>query len=249
MGRPAKDYTGEHIGNLIILERCGNTADGHAQWKCECQCENKTIVYKSSNQLVAAKKAKKQISCGCLVSKLISENPNRYFIDLTDQRFGKLVAKEVIGSTGQSKLWRCECDCGNKNFITTSHHLRTGNTQSCGCLKSTGELIIQNILIENQIPFIKEKQFEDLIFKDSNGKPRFDFYLPEYNRLIEFDGTQHFYENSFWSTQESLETIKQRDQEKNQWAKEHNISLVRIPYWERDNITLDMILGDKYLVG
>lgn len=35
---------------------------------------------------------------------------------------------------------------------------------------------------------------------------------------------------------------------KNEWAKEHNIPLVRIPYWERDKITLDMILGDKYLV-
>ena len=233
MGRPAKDYTGEHIGNLIILERCGNTADGHAQWKCECQCENKTIVYKSSNQLVAAKKAKKQISCGCLVSKLISENPNRYFIDLTDQRFGKLVAKEVIGSTGQSKLWRCECDCGNKNFITTSHHLRTGNTQSCGCLKSTGELIIQNILIENQIPFIKEKQFEDLIFKDSNGKPRFDFYLPEYNICIEYDGEFHY---KMLMDFDEFVNGKIRDSVKNYYCNQNDIKIIRIPYWNFKNI-------------
>ena len=121
MGRPAKDYTGEHIGNLIILERCGNTADGHAQWKCECQCENKTIVWCNLLNFFTQSSWHTQNSPSLsLVSKLISENPNRYFIDLTDQRFGKLVAKEVIGSTGQSKLWRCECDCGNKNFITTS---------------------------------------------------------------------------------------------------------------------------------
>ena len=43
------------------------------------------------------------------------------------------------------------------------------------------------------------------------------------------------------------ETVR-RDKEKNQYAIEHNIPLVRIPYTERDNITLDMLLGDKYLI-
>ena len=43
--------------------------------------------------------------------------------------------------------------------------------------------------------------------------------------------------------------IEQRDLFRNQWAAAHNIPLVRIPYWERDNITLEMLLGDKYLVG
>lgn len=35
---------------------------------------------------------------------------------------------------------------------------------------------------------------------------------------------------------------------KNKYCLINNIPLVRIPYWERDNITLDIILGDKYLV-
>lgn len=35
---------------------------------------------------------------------------------------------------------------------------------------------------------------------------------------------------------------------KNEWAAAHNIPLVRIPYTERDNITLDMLLGDRFLV-
>ena len=40
-----------------------------------------------------------------------------------------------------------------------------------------------------------------------------------------------------------------RDLFRNQWAAAHNIPLVRIPYWEKDNITLEMLLGDKYLMG
>ena len=94
-----------------------------------------------------------------------------------------------MGSNGKgSVLWQCKCECGNNNFITTSHHLTSGNTQSCGCLKSIGEANIAKILSENNIEFIAQQQFEDAIYKETNGKMRFDFYLPEFNRLIEFDG-------------------------------------------------------------
>ena len=117
-------------------------------------------------------------------------------------------------------------------------------------MRSVGELIIQNILINNQILFIKEKSFDDLHYDNNiNSRPRFDFYLPEFNRLIEFDGAQHSCQTNLnWEQNVSLKERQQRDKVKNEWATAHNISLVRIPYWERDNITLEMLLGDKYLV-
>ena len=130
MGRQAKDLTGERFGNLIVLQREGSTADGHALWKCECQCEKKKVVYKSSNALKRGTP-----SCGCLVSKLISEAARKQYNDLTEQRFGRLVAKEYIKIDKPGAWWRCECDCGNKHFITTAHHLTSKNTQSCGCLQ------------------------------------------------------------------------------------------------------------------
>ena len=68
-------------------------------------------------------------------------------------------------------------------------------------------------------------------------------------RLIEFDGEQHFLNRKgLWNSKETLKDIQQRDEEKNQWARLHKIPLVRIPYTERDNITLDIIMGDKYLI-
>lgn len=245
IGRPAKDLAGQCFGNLIVIKRKGSTNDGHALWECECQCKDKKIVYKSSNQL-----RRGTPSCGCLVSLLISEAAKKQYNNLSEQRFGKLVAKEYIKINKPGAWWRCECDCGNENFITTAHHLTSGNTKSCGCLNSLGELIIQNILIDNQILFIKEKSFDDLHYDDNiNSHPRFDFYLPELNRLIEFDGTQHSYQTNLnWEKNISLEERQQRDKIKNEWAAAHNIPLVRIPYWERDNITLEMILGDEYLV-
>lgn len=235
MGRPAINLINQRFGRLIVLERTTNAKDGHAQWICQCDCGNITVV--SSNVL----KRNHCLSCGCLRKEVASQKAKNNYKDLTNQKYGKLTPKEYLGTKNRTGLWRCECDCGNKNFITTSHHLLSGNTKSCGCLTSIGEANIIKILLDNSIEFIPQKIFKDLPLR------RFDFYLTEINRLIEFDGQQHYQQSGgAWKT--SLETIQKRDKEKNEYALSHNIPLVRIPYWERDNITLDMLLGDKYLV-
>jgi len=55
------------------------------------------------------------------------------FIDLTNQRFNRLVAIKRVGSTKDKKAtWLCHCDCGNEKIII-GKELRSGNTQSCGC--------------------------------------------------------------------------------------------------------------------
>ena len=65
--------------------------------------------------------------------------------------------------------------------------------------------------------------------------------------MVEFDGKQHFgIDGDLWFKSDSYENRKLRDNIKNEIAKKHNIPLVRIPYWERDKITLDMIIGEKY---
>jgi len=55
--------------------------------------------------------------------------------DLTNQRFGKLVAKEYAGNDyNNCVLWLCICDCGNRKEIRAAN-LQTGNSKSCGCRK------------------------------------------------------------------------------------------------------------------
>lgn len=55
-------------------------------------------------------------------------------IDLTGQRFGRLIAVECTGSRwGEGRLWRCLCDCGTEVAVTAKS-LRRGHTRSCGCL-------------------------------------------------------------------------------------------------------------------
>ena len=57
------------------------------------------------------------------------------FIDITDKRYGRLVAIGLSshGSRKSKPLWLFKCDCGN-DFICTANRVKTGNTKSCGCL-------------------------------------------------------------------------------------------------------------------
>lgn len=56
-------------------------------------------------------------------------------IDLTGMRFGKLIAIECIGRSGNSSLWRVKCDCG-KETEKKGKYLLNGDTTSCGCFLS-----------------------------------------------------------------------------------------------------------------
>ena len=64
--------------------------------------------------------------------------------------------------------------------------------------------------------------------------------MPDFNIAIEYDGEQHFYPVKFGSTpNEALEKYKKtclHDEIKNQYCKDNNIPLIRIPYWEKDNM-------------
>lgn len=56
------------------------------------------------------------------------------FVDLKDQRFGRLTVIRRAGSSGGAVVWECLCDCGQTTFLT-GWTLKSGNTMSCGCLK------------------------------------------------------------------------------------------------------------------
>ena len=235
-----KDLSGQKFGRWTVLsyDEGLSKSKKSSYWICQCECGNiKSVNY---SNLVD----KKSLSCGCYNNE---ETSKRFFKDLTGQKFGKLTVLELdkqLTSQLSSTYWICLCECGNIKSIL-SHSLLKGNTHSCGCLKtSLGEYNIEQILKQNNISYIREYKFQDL------GLLRYDFYLPDFNRLVEFDGEQHFQkkEKHSWDINGKYEQRIFNDEKKNNYALTHNINLIRIPYWERDNITLEMILGNKYLI-
>lgn len=57
----------------------------------------------------------------------------RKIIDLSGQRFGRLIVLSEHKSSSQGTMWLCKCDCGVIKYIHAKQ-LKRGNTQSCGCL-------------------------------------------------------------------------------------------------------------------
>lgn len=172
--------------------------------------------------------------------------PHKFCEDLTGRYFGKL---KVIGKSNKSDRrlhWICECECGN--IITVKGDaLRQNLQQSCGCIKSKTELLIANLLRENDIMFIQQYSFEDLV-TESGTKLRFDFGVIKNNQLaylIEYDGEQHFSEYiqlNGWNTKENFEKTQKRDIIKNEYCIIHNIPLIRIPYTHKTKIKIEDLL-------
>lgn len=213
-----KDEIGHKYGKLTVLRRAPNR--GHrAYWVCQCECGN--IVEISGTNL-----RRGQQGCGC------NQIKNRI-----GNRYGKL----TVIKQKPNNMWECQCDCGN-TVTVFGKYLDNGHVQSCGCIKSAGETKIKLILNELNIYFETQKSFETCRFEDTKALARFDFYLPEYNCLIEYDGEQHFLSRqSGWSNNAQLAYTKSHDNFKNQWCYQNNIRLIRISYTDFDQIDKNYI--------
>jgi len=99
------------------------------------------------------------------------------------------------------------------------------------CNISKGELKIKNILDEKNIEYAFQKTFDDCI-TPNNRKLKFDFYLPNQNILIEYDGKQHYVPLNYFGGIKSFNVRKEYDEIKNKFAKDNNITLLRIPYFK-----------------
>jgi hypothetical protein len=76
------------------------------------------------------------------------------------------------------------------------------------CCQSKGERLVESLLNDLNLTYIREASFEDLINPKTDCKLYLDFYIPEKNIAIEYDGIQHFKSLSFFGGDEGLEDVK-----------------------------------------
>ena len=217
------DLVGQKIGRWTVqylLEE--RTKKRGKIYHCKCECGNEKDVPAET-----LRRGESQ-SCGCLNRELAAERCRATRIDLTGQRFGKLVALfPIYSENGGHTLWHCQCDCGNTCDIDMGN-LRSGKSQSCGCTNSKNEEKIIKLLTKNNIPFEYQIDYLDL-----PGK-KFDFHIGtnlEKGYIIEYDGQQHFfYTRTGWDTQEHYERTHANDLRKNLYCFRNNIPIIRIPY-------------------
>ena len=227
------DLAGQRFGKLTVICKAGLDNAGHLIWRCRCDCGSNANVL-ATNLIQGYTK-----SCGCLHSEICSERGE----DLIGQKFGKLTVISLYSTNPRKYL--CSCECGGQAIVQPSN-LKNGHTQSCGCISSLGEEIINSYLSRNNIIFKPEYC---VTIQGFNGLARYDFAIfnkdKAPNMLIEYHGLQHYQVAYSWNdTEEKLKEIQRKDQLNVQWAKDNNIPLFIIPYWDFENI--EMIL-DKII--
>jgi len=97
------------------------------------------------------------------------------------------------------------------------------------CRDSRGERQIRQWLDNHNILYESQKIFDDC--KDIKPLP-FDFYLPNYNICVEFDGEQHYKPIEYFGGKKMFELRVKHDNIKNGYCQRNNIELLRIPYYE-----------------
>jgi hypothetical protein len=220
--RGRSNLIGMIFGRLTVTEMLYGY-NGGAQTYCRCICECGTETTVCASNLLKGRTA----SCGCLEAE--SRYGRVHHKDITGQHFGHLTALEKAERKGTNGgiIWKCICDCGNITYASYTE-LILGRKVTCGCSKySKMELFIHDLLEEYKVPYIPQARFQEC--RNIFPLP-FDFYLYEHNTLIEYDGAQHTRPVDFFGGEEDYQRRVHNDNIKNEYCKERNINLVRLPH-------------------
>lgn len=135
----------------------------------------------------------------------------------------------------RGRIYKIKIYCKkHKEFFYQEAGSHLCSQQGCPkCSLSKGEMAIEQFLIKFDIKYECEKKFKNC--KDIRCL-RFDFYLPKYNCCIEYDGIFHFEELPNINNSERLKKIQSRDSIKTLYCKNNGIKLIRIPYYDYNNI-------------
>lgn len=155
------------------------------------------------------------------------------FIDKAISQHGNTYDYHEVKYINARKKVKIKCNIHGFFKQTPNDHIYSNGKGCPKCKETTGERKIRLFLEEQQINYQYQKRFEDCI--DSKILP-FDFYLPELNTLIEFDGIQHFEAIEFWGGKKALKAQQKRDKIKEDYARRHNYKFLRIKYFELDQI-------------
>lgn len=171
--------------------------------------------------------------------------PDEFKLRLKETHPELILLSDYVRSNQQVHV-KCN-DCGF-DFWIVPNKLQQG--QHCPhCKISNGERLIKNYLDKNTIEYTYGKKYDGLIGL-GGGLLSYDFYLPQYNLLIEMQGIQHIqpvdftYSHNDKLAEEKFRKQQEHDKRKREYAATHNITLLEIWYDEIDRI--DSIL-DNYL--
>lgn len=162
-------------------------------------------------------------------NSLIQRKSNSEFLEeLKEAHNSKIIATDNYINTHTKIMFKCLV-CKNYWKAEPNSVLRISGCPYCN--NSHGEIVIKRILDRGGINYQSPKIFKDCL----NIRPlHYDFYLPDCNLLLEYDGLQHYKSIEFFGGEKSFIDQQKRDAIKNKYAKDNGYILIRIPYKDTD---------------
>lgn len=173
---------------------------------------------------------------------------HRSYIKTTDE-FNKemynLVGKEYEAleeyKGGEVKILVRHNKCGHEYYVKPNNFRHGRRCPKCSLPNNPKtEKHIAELLKTINISFKRQKTFDDCINPNTGKKLKFDFAIYNDDQslfcLLEYDGKQHFEPIKYFGGDKSLSETKFRDNIKNNYCRQNNIKLIRIPYWDFSNL-------------
>lgn len=208
---------------------CGEYID--ARTKIEFYCKKHDVYWMAYPDNILR-------GCGCTMCAIEKSAMNRrksheqYVFELSKINDSIDVVEEYSGANTPI-LHKCKVD----GHIWSASPANVLSGKGCPkCNLSHGEKQIYKWLLEHDIEFEEQKTFDGC--RSIRPLP-FDFYLPNYNACIEYDGLQHFQPIDHFGGEEALKIRICHDEIKNQYCQNNNIDLLRIPYYANINEELE----------
>ncbi len=185
----------------------------------------------------------------CDICSVKNESENK---TQTNQEFIKNaigIHKDLYGYELITEEWWCENYVGKRKtttvqipivckkhgvfYQTASSHLQNHGCQICS--SSRGEMFISDFLKNKNIEFKVEFTFDECR-SEYNRQYRFDFYITEFNLVIEYHGRHHYQAIDHFGGEKTFQEVKKRDEIKEKFILNNGIKFIAIPYWHYDDL-------------
>lgn len=158
--------------------------------------------------------------------KISIEEVQKRIDDIYGEEYLKIL--DYKGNNILSQIKCLKCDYIFNAVPTSLWRGRLRGCPICEKTQSVGENRLQKFFRENNIQYRCQERFQDC--KDKMCLP-FDFFLPQHNICVEFQGEQHYNKKSiFWT-----ETLIEHDNIKRAFCEKNKIKLIEIPYYDLNN--------------
>lgn len=263
-----------HICGKHGCPKCGHAAQAKKKTKINTQIfiESATVLHKGKytyeNTVYTHTRNKVNITCpehgsflqrasahlygaGCPKCALSDASKryradNYYFIEKSKLIHGDRYDYSKVSYTRNNVKVIIICPEHGEFLQTPANHWKGKGCPKCK--SSYGEKLIEEYLQNNSIPYIAEYKDHECIYK---YRLSFDFAVfrdTDYSQLealLEFDGKQHYSPIDFFGGESAYKEAVKRDATKNEYCLNNNIPLIRIPYYEIDNI--NVLLNEQLL--